>query len=164
MYFFECVMIWSVSDIGGLDLFVSFLCSCFLSCSFFFASSWPFIFYRCWLAPYPLYSALAFLSVCFRAPKTVCNQAFLLRATGREKKMRETDRQTDTTGSIVRCDCWRGTSLFDTQSKLVWWTRQTRGIRRTSKGQEVFFVCLFGCKIQIKHTQTMRLIVVMVFM
>lgn len=144
--FFACIMISSVPDIGGLDLSISFFCSCslafFHSCSFSFLLT--FYFCRCWLAPYPLHSALAFLRVCFREPKKVCNQAFLLRATERERK---DERDRNATGSIVRCDCWRGASLFDTQSKHVWWT-PTIGIGRTWIGQKL----VFGIWTQMKRT------------
>lgn len=86
--FFTFIMVWSLPDIGGPDLSVSCFCSFFipfiLSCSFSFLLT--FYFCRSWLAPYPLYSELAFLSICFRAPKTVCNQAFLPRAAERARK------------------------------------------------------------------------------
>ncbi len=72
-------------------------------------------------------------------------------------------RQTDATGSIVRCDCWRGTSLFDTQSKHVWWTT-TRGIGRTRKGHKFVFRIQNLDETHLKILRnTMRLIVLMVF-
>lgn len=81
----------------------------------------------------------------------------------RRARVKRLERQTDATGSIVRCDCWRGTSLFDTQSKHVWWT-STRGIWRTRKGHKFVFRIQNLDETHLKILQeTMRLIVLMVF-